>query len=283
MKKIILIISILILGCETNEKGDNAKWQFDPSDGVYIQWSGDNELANEMLHNAFIHLYNVEREKAMTMFEKVLDYDSSLFGPHVVLAGLSIDGSEKQKMHISKAKELVKDNNETSKIFVSLLDLPMKGANWPMITEGAHDKWATMREIEQKGKLIHYYYAFTIPGMENKIKEMEGLLAELKDQTGDENSLPTSGDHAFMIAPVINTLGYFYYNLGDKEKSKALFEQYIELYPNGYNSYDSMGEFYFNEGDMENALKYYNKAIEMYPPAVSANSMISEIGELKKD
>ena len=37
----------------------------------------------------------------------------------------------------------------------------------------------------------------------------------------------------------------------DKEKAKSLFEEYIELYPNGYNPYDSMGEFYYNEGDLE--------------------------------
>ena len=167
---------------------------------------------------------------------------------------------------------------DRSKIFVSLLDLE-KGGNWPLVTQGAHDVWASMREIEPKGKLIHYYYAFTIPGMENKIKEMEGLLSELRDGVGENESLAVSGDHDFMIAPIINTLGYFYYNQGDKEKAKSLFEEYIELYPNGYNSYDSMGEFYYNEGDMENAMKFYTKAKEMYPSAVSANTMIGEISK----
>ena len=136
-----------------------------------------------------------------------------------------------------------------------------------------------MREIEPKGKLIHYYYAFTIPGMENKIKEMESLLTELRDGVGDNESLAVSGDHEFMIAPIINTLGYFYNNLGDKEKAKSLFEEYIKLYPTGYNPYDSMGEFYYNEGDMQNALNFYIKAKEMYPSAVSANAMINEINK----
>ena len=108
---------------------------------------------------------------------------------------------------------------------------------------------------------------------------MEGLLAELRDGVGENESLAVSGNHDFMIAPIINTLGYFYYDLGDKEKAKSLFEEYIELYPNGYNSYDSMGEFYYNEGDMENAMKFYTKAKEMYPSAVSANTMIGEISK----
>jgi tetratricopeptide (TPR) repeat protein len=280
MKKLILIISILILGCDTTTSTQNNQWTFDSTDGSYIQWNGENTNANEMLHHAMKHLYNVENEKSMTFFEKVLEYDSTLFGPHVVLAGFSVEGSEKQKMHIEKAKALVEDNNETSKVFVSMLDLP-RGGNWPLVTEGAHDLWSKMRELEPKGKLIHYYYAFTNPDPNQRIKEMELLLSEIRDQKGDSNSLPTSGDHSYMVPPIINSLGYFYYGIGEKEKAKAHFDEYLSLYK-GYNAYDSMGEFYYNEGDMENALKYYNKAIEMYPPATSATSMIAKINGLNK-
>ena len=280
MKKLILIISILILGCDTTTSTQNNQWTFDSTDGSYIQWNGENTNANEMLHHAMKHLYNVENEKSMTFFEKVLEYDSTLFGPHVVLAGFSVEGSEKQKMHIEKAKALVEDNNETSKVFVSMLDLP-RGGNWPLVTEGAHDLWSKTRELEPKGKLIHYYYAFTNPDPDQRIKEMELLLSEIRDQKGDSNSLPTSGDHSYMVPPIINSLGYFYYGIGEKEKAKTHFDEYLSLYK-GYNAYDSMGEFYYNEGDMENALKYYNKAIEMYPPATSATSMIAKINGLNK-
>ena len=280
MKKLILIISILILGCDTTTSTQNNQWTFDSTDGSYIQWNGENTNANEMLHHAMKHLYNVENEKSMTFFEKVLEYDSTLFGPHVVLAGFSVEGSEKQKMHIEKAKALVEDNNETSKVFVSMLDLP-RGGNWPLVTEGAHDLWSKMRELEPKGKLIHYYYAFTNPDPDQRIKEMELLLSEIRDQKGDSNSLPTSGDHSYMVPPIINSLAYFYYGIGEKEKAKTHFDEYLSLYK-GYNAYDSMGEFYYNEGDMENALKYYNKAIEMYPPATSATSMIAKINGLNK-
>ena len=280
MKKLILIISILILGCDTTTSTQNNQWTFDSTDGSYIQWNGENTNANEMLHHAMKHLYNVENEKSMTFFEKVLEYDSTLFGPHVVLAGFSVEGSEKQKMHIEKAKALVEDNNETSKVFVSMLDLP-RGGNWPLVTEGAHDLWSKMRELEPKGKLIHYYYAFTNPDPNQRIKEMELLLSEIRDQKGDSNSLPTSGDHSYMVPPIINSLGYFYYGIGEKEKAKTHFDEYLSLYK-GYNAYDSMGEFYYNEGDMGNALQYYNKAIEMYPPATSATSMIAKINGLNK-
>ena len=279
MKKILFILSIIFIGCETQNNKDNATWSFDASTGDYIEWQSENDFANEMTNAAFSHLYNVEYEKANVFFEKALEYDSSLFGPHVVLAGLAPAGSEKEAMHVEKAKENVAQKNGTSKVFVSLLDLPRQSRWWPLIGPGAHDKWSEMRTLEPKGKLIHYYYAFSIPGMENKISEMESLLAELKDGVGDSESLAVSGDHSFMIAPIVNVLGYFYYGIGDKEKAKSLFEEYIELYPNGYNPYDSMGEFYYNEGDLENAKLYYSKAVEKYYAATVANGRLNELND----
>ena len=126
MKKFLFILSILFIGCETTNK-DNATWSFDSSTGDYIEWQSENDFANEMTNAGFVHLYNVEYEKAKVFFEKALEYDPSLFGPHVVLAGLSPEGSEKSLMHIEKAKENVKDNNETSKsVSYTHLTLPTK-------------------------------------------------------------------------------------------------------------------------------------------------------------
>ena len=77
------------------------------ADGAYIEWTSSVDNANEMLYHAMNHMYNVEREKSQTFYEKALEYDASLFAPHVILAGLARKGSNKEKMHITKAKELV--------------------------------------------------------------------------------------------------------------------------------------------------------------------------------
>ena len=58
-----------------------------------------------------------------------------------------------------------------------------------------------------------------------------------------------------------------------------MFEEYIELYPNGYNPYDSMGEFYYNEGDLENAKYFYNKAAENFYAASTANERLKELNQ----
>ena len=136
-----------------------------------------------------------------------------------------------------------------------------------------------MREMEPKGKLIHFYYAFTIPGLENKITEMESLLGELRDRVGESESLSVTGDHSYMIAPIINVLGYLYYGKDDKEKAKSLFEEYIKLYPQGYNPYDSMGEFYFNEKDMDQSKLFYGKAVENFFGATTAIQKLKDLDQ----
>ena len=280
MKNTLLILIIsFFASCTTKTNTDNATWSFDSSTGNYIEWQSENIFANEMTNAAFGHMYNIEYEKAVTFFEKALLYDPSLFGPHVVLAGLAPEGSDKEKMHIDKARENVSDKNATSKHFVSLLDLPRKSRFWPLLGNGTHEKWAEMREMEPKGKLIHFYYAFTIPGIENKITEMESLLGELRDRVGESESLSVSGDHSYMIAPIINVLGYLYYGKDDKEKAKSLFEEYIKLYPQGYNPYDSMGEFYFNEKDMDQSKLFYGKAVENFFGATTAIQKLKDLDQ----
>jgi tetratricopeptide (TPR) repeat protein len=263
-----------------DQNRENTTWSFDSSTGDYIEWQSENDFANEMTNAAFLHLYNFEYEKAMIFFEKSLEYDPSLFGPHVALAGFSIKNSVKQKLHIKKAKENVANKNETSKLFVSLLDLPISRF-WPLGNKSGHEIWKKMREIEPKGKLIHYYYAFTLPSNEEIIEEMNVLLKEIVYGEGDSNSLAISGNHSYLEGPIYNILGYLNYSNGDKKASKEFFKKYIKAYPDGYNSYDSMGEWYLKENDFENSLKFYKKAREIYPMAQSANKNILKITEMK--
>ena len=108
MKNLYLLIILLISSCQNknhNNNLENQQWSFDSSTGDYIEWQSDNDFANEMTNAGFVHLYNFEYDKATVFFEKALEYDPTLFGPHVVLAGFSVEGSDKQKMHIEKAKE----------------------------------------------------------------------------------------------------------------------------------------------------------------------------------
>ena len=51
MKKILFILSIIFIGCETQNNKDNATWSFDASTGDYIEWQSENDFANEILNH----------------------------------------------------------------------------------------------------------------------------------------------------------------------------------------------------------------------------------------
>ena len=107
MKKLLVIglIALIAVGCNQSPPGPAKK---------YIEWGSDNEIADAMAMKGLFHFVNIEREMAYTYFKGSLDHDSTLFGSHVILAWLTPQGDERE-MHKDKARELVKNKNETSK------------------------------------------------------------------------------------------------------------------------------------------------------------------------
>ncbi|MDP7529017.1 MAG: hypothetical protein QGH61_06715 [Candidatus Marinimicrobia bacterium] len=258
MKKLIpaiLVVTILIISCNNTS---------DSTEGKYIEWEGENEVANAMVSKGIFHFLNVEWEKAYSFFTGSLEVDSSLFASHVVLAWLTPDG-EAAEMHKSKARELVKGKNENSNLMVSLFDIDLPAGEERR--EKRHEIWSKMHEIEPDGWFIHYYYATTKPTPKERIDELKVLL--------DKNK--SSGAS---YAHILNMLGYLHYGEDEKAAATSYFDKYLEAYPEGYNPLDSMGEFYFNEKEYETALKYYENALEKFPYSVSATNKVKEINEL---
>ena len=228
------------------------------TESEFIEWFGEDESANDMIWKGMSHIMNIEREKAYTFFEAAAEKDPTLFGPHVVLAGFS--WGDKRDRHIEQAKKLVGDKNETSQLFVSLLDTERGQAG----AQARRDIWAKMYKLGYDGRYINFNYARTRKTPQEQITALEDLASKY---VADGNN----NGH------VHNLLGYLYYAEGDKEKAKMHFEKYLEAWPNGYNSYDSMAEFYMNEGDNEKALEYYKKARQHYVFATSATDKIKEL------
>jgi Tfp pilus assembly protein PilF len=248
MKKILALLTIFIVGCSTSTP-----------DGKYIQWMGDNEIANNYVRKGMFHWYNVEWEKAYSFFSGALEEDPTLFAPHVVLSWLS-DG-EAKKIHKEKAKQLVKGKNENSQLFVSILDL-----EGPDNAIKRNELWSKMHDIEPDGGFINHMYAWTIQDRKERINEFENFLQQEKED----------GDTYFHI---LNALGYAYYNIDDKEKAKYYLDEYVRVYAEGYNSHDSLGEYFYNEKDYKSALIHYEKALQQYPFSNSANNKVKELRE----
>ena len=242
----IIFMPLLILAQTQNEESQ------------YIEWTGENETANFLVMQGITHLMNIEREKAYTFFEAAVEKDPTLFAPHVPLSWFS--RGDKKAYHKVQAQKLVKGKNEVSRLYASLLDIPQGRAG----ASQWRTTWAKMHKIGFDGQYIHYQYALTLENINDQIAELEKLA-----------NINMKADRGY--AHVHNILGYLYHREKNVNKAKMHFDKYLELYPEGYNSYDSMGEFYHEEGDLETALTYYKKAKEKYPAAVSATNSIKDI------
>jgi hypothetical protein len=104
MKNLFYLFFISLIALSCNQKSPEA-----PS--LYIEWYGDNEVANEMVTRGMEHVMNVEFDKAFVFFEAATQLDSTLFGSHVMLAQFSNANSENQEFHYARAKVLAADKN----------------------------------------------------------------------------------------------------------------------------------------------------------------------------
>lgn len=66
-----------------------------------------------------------------------------------------------------------------------------------------------------------------------------------------------------MIEELFNGYGYMNLQMGQPEKSKLFFSEYIKYYPKSAAAYEGMSDYYSTQEDTENALKYMTMAFEI--------------------
>ena len=269
MKNLFYVFFISLIAISCNQKPPETQAPEAEAPSLYIEWYGDNEVANEMVTRGMEHVMNVEFDKSFVFFEAATQLDSTLFGPHVMLAQFSNANSENEEFHYARAKALVADKNVNSKLFVSLLDEKNEKGKRQVLGADNHIIWKKMYENEPRGGFMRYWYTF---GMTAEEGAEDALLKMLEDFKSDGRN----------YGAVLNNLGYFYMKNENMDKAKEYFERYCQTRPDGYNSHDSMGEYYFNNKDYENSLLHYQMALDNYPAANNAQKMISEITALMK-
>lgn len=244
--KIILItlLAIFMFACQEAAMEEPSPFH----DG--INWQGENEIANYLAIEGIEHWINIERANAYVLFEKAVELDSSLFASHTALAILS--RGEKRDYHKDMANKFVESENETSQLFVSLLDIE----NDSTAADKRREVWAKMHELSN-GPLIHLRYAVSRYDTLEMIEELDKLASFLEEIE-------------WSTAHIHNFKGYILQSLGDLDQGTIEIEKYMELYPEGYNQLDSRAEFYLFAGDTIKAIKYYEKTVEQFPYSLSA-------------
>jgi len=75
----------------------------------------------------------------------------------------------------------------------------------------------------------------------------------------------------------INYLGYQLMGHEKKEEALEIFKLNTELYPSGFNAFDSYGDCLLALGDKENAIIAYKKSLELNPKNKNAEKVLSEM------
>lgn len=77
----------------------------------------------------------------------------------------------------------------------------------------------------------------------------------------------------------LNTLGYRLMSMGKLKEAVEVFKLNVEVYPQGFNTYDSLGEAYMNMNERELAISNFKKSLELNPNNQSA---IQNLKKLEK-
>lgn len=70
--------------------------------------------------------------------------------------------------------------------------------------------------------------------------------------------------------PQLNTLGYQLLGMGRVADAIEIFKLNVEMFPRGFNTYDSLGEAYAVAGQKELAIQNYRKSLELNPQNTGA-------------
>lgn len=256
---LILLTAIVYLGCQSPEHSSPQQEDDLVHDG--IRWTGEHETANHLAFEGLNHFMNIEFSQGFTLTNAAVNLDSSLFASHTLLAMLS--GGEKQEYHKMMANKYVENENETCKLFVSLLDVEDD-------TTGVQRRaiWTKMHELSN-GPFIHYMYARNM----DLQADTTAVIAELDRVISfcEENGFQS------VEAAAYNIKGYLLYLSGDLTAGTEAIETYLELYPEGTNPIDSRAEFYLFAGDTVNAIAWYQKVLDHYPYAQTAKDHLEEL------
>jgi beta-lactamase regulating signal transducer with metallopeptidase domain len=80
-----------------------------------------------------------------------------------------------------------------------------------------------------------------------------------------------------------NTLGYVFLFHEKVDEAVFVFKTNVEMYPESWNTYDSLGEGLLVAGQLEKSRKYYEKSIAMNPGNENGKKMLAKIDGLEKE
>lgn len=127
----------------------------------------------------------------------------------------------------------------------------------------------TMSEIREKERQMGLE---PINKLYNAVKPISETitLIKLENKKGIQSSYAAD-------EKAINSFGYYLLNEGKKEEALAIFKLNTELYPDGYNTWDSLGECLLLLHRKEEAIKAYEQSVKLNPGSQSGIKALKKL------
>jgi tetratricopeptide (TPR) repeat protein len=81
------------------------------------------------------------------------------------------------------------------------------------------------------------------------------------------------------IEAEVNTTGYLLLGTGRAESALGVFELNTRVFPEAFNTWDSLGEAHMTLGNDADAIRCYERSLELNPENANAEAMIARIRE----
>lgn len=107
----------------------------------------------------------------------------------------------------------------------------------------------------------------------NEGKTIDEIILLVKKEVDNSTALYDVSENA------LTSLGYRQMGAKKVENARKIFILNTELYPEGFNTWDSLGEFYMNTGETEKAIANYQKSFDLNPTNTHAKEMIAKMKE----
>jgi tetratricopeptide (TPR) repeat protein len=113
------------------------------------------------------------------------------------------------------------------------------------------------------------------------IVELVRAAAEKGDYAGAKTALQTFIQdplHKYATAESdMNQLGYGFVNAKKLDQAILVLKLNVEIYPESFNTWDSLGEAYMDRGDKDLAIKNYSKSLELNPKNYGARDQVAKL------
>ena len=213
--------------------------------------TGQINTGNDYYHSAMILQHGEDTSAssfAIKLMIQAIELDSTI-NKWLLAAAIDRDLMKRKKPQIYGTQYIKKGDQNWIRYEIDttvITDLERKRFNVETLKEQL-EKERTMNLLSISA---FYYHSKSVKETLRLIKSEfhEGLFSKYNTSEND-----------------LNSFAYELMNLGQTNEALLVFILNTELYPNSFNTFDSLGECYLNLGKTKKGLKAYKKSLELNP------------------